>query len=156
MTLNIKKSYINKTKEYLEDLRMKITKSEILEDEIEILDKKQSLNDEISFNQIGFKSRPSYKGIDDLIVTIETQISSKEAQIERINHDLRMYELYSRELTETEKEILKLRYFNNTKKNSFERISTILKYSRSQVAKIHDEGIEKLAFYVFGSEATYQ
>lgn len=156
MTLNIKKSYINKTKEYLEDLRMKTIKKEILEEEIEILTKKQSLNEEINFNEIGFKSSRSYKGIDDLIVTVETQITSKQAQIEKINHDLRMYNLYSRELTQIEKEILNLRYLSSPKKTSFERISTILKYSKSQVARMHDDTIEKLAFYTFGVEATYE
>ena len=69
---------------------------------------------------------------------------------------MRMYEIYSRELTDTEKNIINLRYLKNKRKNrSFEYIAEKLKYSKSQVARIHDEAIEKLAFYIYGEEATY-
>ena len=41
--MNIKKDYIEKTKEYLEDLRKKINRKQMLNDEIKILKKRQSL-----------------------------------------------------------------------------------------------------------------
>lgn len=152
--LNIKKDYIEKTKEYLKNLRVKLTKKDMLKDEIEILKERQSLNDGIEYGCSIQNS--SYKSIADLIESYDTQITHREAQIDKIDFSMRMYEIYSRELTDTEKNIINLRYLKNKRKNrSFEYIAEKLKYSKSQVARIHDEAIEKLAFYIYGEEATY-
>ena len=63
--MNIKEEYIDKTKEYLSDLRKKIDKKEILKDkkemlidELKILKSRQKLNGGISFeHELGIKSR---------------------------------------------------------------------------------------------------
>lgn len=152
--MNIKKDYIDKTKDYLIALRLKLTKREMLNDEIDILEERESLNSGYEYGE-GLSTGVSYRGIEDLIISYDAQITSKKAQIDKIDFSVRMYELYSRELNDTEKEILDLRYLKNKHKLSFEKISNDLKYSRSNIARIHDEAIEKLAYYVFGEEATY-
>ena len=88
--MNIKKDYIEKTKEYLEDLRKKINRKQMLNDEIKILKSRQSLNGGIDLSELDIKSSPGTRDISDLIITCDTKITSTEAQIDRIEHDLRM------------------------------------------------------------------
>lgn len=151
--MNIKKDYINKTKEYLKDLRMKLTKKEMLQLEVDILRERQSI--ESNEMIIGSKSSRSYNGIEDLIISFDSQITCKEAQVDRIDHFIRMYELYSRSLGSVEKKVINLRYLESEKTISFVTIAKKLSYSKSTIANIHDETIEKLAFYIYGDEATY-
>lgn len=153
--MNIKKDYIEKTKEYLKDLRKKINKKNMLNDEIKLLKERQSLNGGIDFSELDIKSKPGTKDISDLIITCDTKITSKEAQIDRINHDLRMYELYSRDLESIAKNIIDLRYLENKKLKSFAKIAKEVKYSKSSVANKHDEAIETLAYYIYGETAIY-
>ncbi len=106
--MNIKDEYIDKTKIYLKDLRKKLDKKAMLEEEIQLLKSTQGINLSINFeNELGIKSKSSYKGIDDLIVTTDSKICCLQAQVERINHYVRMFELYSRELKEIEKKKLR-------------------------------------------------
>ncbi|CEN21292.1 hypothetical protein [Paraclostridium sordellii] len=151
--MEIKKEYIEKTKGYLKDLRKKINRKSILIQEIKILKSRQKINGGIDFRELDIKSAPGTKDISDLIITCDAQITLREAQIDSIDHDLRMYEIYSRELDVVEKQILDLRYLENKKRQSFEKISVEVKYSRSSVAVKHDNAIEKLAFYLYGDEA---
>lgn len=153
--MNIKKDFTEKTKEYLEDLRKKINRKNMLNDEIKLLKERQSLNGGINFSELDIKSRPGTKDISDMIISYDTQITSKEVQIDKIDHDIRMYELYSRELDSIEKKILNLRYLENKKKKSFISIAEKVKYSKSSVANMHDEAIEKLAFYIYGEDSIY-
>ncbi|WGX77556.1 hypothetical protein QJS64_20305 (plasmid) [Paraclostridium bifermentans] len=153
--MNIKKDFTEKTKEYLKDLRKKINRKNMLNDEIKLLKERQSLNGGINFNELDIKSRPGTKDISDMIISYDTQITSKEVQIDKIDHDIRMYELYSRELDSIEKKILSLRYLENKKKKSFISIAEKVKYSKSSVANMHDEAIEKLAFYIYGEDSIY-
>lgn len=127
----------------------------MLNDEIKLLKERQSLNGGINFNELDIKSRPGTKDISDMIISYDTQITSKEVQIDKIDHDIRMYELYSRELDSIEKKILSLRYLENKKKKSFISIAEKVKYSKSSVANMHDEAIEKLAFYIYGEDSIY-
>ncbi|MCR8744351.1 hypothetical protein [Romboutsia lituseburensis] len=152
--MNIKKDYIEKTKKYLEDLRMKLTRKENLQIEIEMLKERQRIEGGMDFNDI-LRTGTSYRGIEDLIITYDSQITCKQAESERIDHYLRMYELYSRSLSSFDKKILKLRYLESEKKISFVNIAKKLSYSKSAIANIHDEAIEKLAFYIYGDAATY-
>lgn len=153
--MNIKKDYIEKTKEYLVDLRKKINRKNMLNDEIKILKKRQSLNGGIDLSELDIKSSIGTRDISDLIITCDTKITSKEAQIDKINHDLRMYELYSRDLENIGKDIINLRYLESKKQKSFTKIAKEVKYSRSSVANKHDEAIETLAFYIYGEDAVY-
>lgn len=153
--MNIKKDYIEKTKEYLVDLRKKINRKNMLNDEINILKKRQSLNGGIDLSELDIKSSIGTRDISDLIITCDTKITSKEAQIDKINHDLRMYELYSRDLENIGKDIINLRYLESKKQKSFTKIAKEVKYSRSSVANKHDEAIETLAFYIYGEDAVY-
>lgn len=153
--MNIKKDFAEKTKEYLEDLRKKINRKNMISDEIKLLKERQSLNGGINFSELGIRSQPGTKDISDMIISYDTQITSKEVQIDRIDHDIRMYELYSRELDSIEKKILNLRYLENKKKKSFASISEKVKYSKSSVANIHDSAIDKLAFYIYGEDSIY-
>lgn len=151
--MNIKKDYINKTKEYLKDLRMKLNKKEMLQLEVDMLKERQSI--ESNEVIIESKSSRSYNGIEDLIISFDSQITCKEAQVDRINHFIRMYELYTRSLGSVEKKVINLRYLESEKIISFVTIAKKLSYSKSTIANIHDETIEKLAFYIYGDEATY-
>ena len=55
--MNIKDEYIDKTKIYLKDLRKKIDKKAMLEDEIQLLKSTQGINLSINFeNELGIKS----------------------------------------------------------------------------------------------------
>lgn len=153
--MNIKKDFTEKTKEYLEDLRKKINRKNMLNDEIKLLKERQSLNGGINFSELDIRSQPGTKDISDMIISYDTQITSKEVQIDRIDHDIRMYELYSRELDSIEKKILSLRYLENKKKKSFTSIAEKVKYSKSSVANIHDNAIGKLAFYIYGEDSIY-
>ncbi len=168
--MNIKEEYIDKTKEYLSDLRKKIDKKEILKDkkemlidELKILKSRQKLNGGISFeHELGIKSSTGAKGIDDLIVTLDSQICCVEAQIEnidsqikRIERDIKMYELYTRVLESTETEIIKIRYLARKSNSSFRDISKKIRYSKSHVVRMHDNAIKELAYYIFGEIATY-
>ena len=155
LSMNIKKDYIEKTKEYLIDLRKKINRKNMLKEEIKILKERQSLNNGIDLSQLGIKSSSSTKDISDLIVTCDTKITIKETEIDKIDHDLRMYELYSRELEEETKKIIDLRYLENKKLKAFTKIAKEVKFGKSTVATKHDEGIEMLAFYIFGDIAVY-
>lgn len=139
----------------MEDLRKKINRKNMLKDEIKILKSRQRTNGGIDFSELDIKSSPGTKDISDLIITCDTQITLREAQIDNIEHDIRMYELYSRDLKSTESKILNLRYLESKKKKSFATIGEKVKYSRSSVANIHDEAIEKLAFYIYGEVAVY-
>lgn len=181
--MNIKDEYIDKTKDYISDLRKKIDKKAMLKDEIKILKYdiqtlkneikilklRQKVNNGINFeNELGIRSNAGVKGIDDLIITTEAQICCKEAlienketkienkgnEIERIKQDIRMFELYTRELNDIEKEIIKARYFNKSK-NSFRDISKKVNYAKSYVARIHDSAIKELAYFIFGEDAIY-
>lgn len=182
--MNIKEEYINKTKEYLGNLRKKIDKKEILKDkkeilkeeirtlkdELKILKSRQKINDGISFeNELGIKSNVGAKGIDDLIVTLDTQICCLEAQIEniygqikkieidteKIDREIKMYDLYIKGLKGTEKEIIKIRYLAKKGNSSFRDISKKIRYSKSHVVRIHDNAIKELTYYIFGEMATY-
>ncbi|CEP39630.1 Uncharacterised protein [[Clostridium] sordellii] len=153
--MNIRKDYIEKTKDYLKDLRKKINRKAILNEEIKILKSRQKINGGIDFRELDIKSAPSTKDISDLIITCDAQITLREAQIDNIEHDIRMYELYSRDLDVIEKKVLDLRYLESKKRKSFAKIAIDVKYSRSSVAKTHDRAIEKLAFYLYGDEAIY-
>ena len=154
--MNIKEEYIDKTKIYLKDLRKKLDKKNMLEDEIQLLKSTQGINFSISFeNELGIKSKNGYKGIDDLIVTTDSKICCLQAQVERINHYIRMFELYSRELKEIEKNIIEIRYLTKTKNNSFRDIAKKVNYTKSYVARIHDNAICDLAYYIFGEDAIY-
>ncbi|WP_270670475.1 hypothetical protein [Paraclostridium bifermentans] len=153
--MNIKKDFTEKTKEYLADLRKKINRKNMLNDEIKLLKERQSLNGGINFSELDIRSQPVTKDISDMIISYDTQITSKEVQIDRIDHDIRMYELYSRELDSIEKKILNLRYLENKKKKSFTSIAEKVKYSKSSVANIHDNAIVKLAFYIYGEDSIY-
>ena len=155
--MNIKEEDIQKTKEYLGDLRKKLDKKYMLEDEINLLKATQGINFSINFeNELGIKSsKSSYKGIDDLIITTDSKICCLQAQIERINHHTRMFELYSRELKEIEKKIIDIRYLSKTKHNSFRDIAKKVNYTKSYVARMHDNAICDLAYYIFGEEALY-
>ena len=75
--------------------------------------------------------------------------------MERINHYLRMFELYSRELKEIEKKIIDIRYLAKTKNNSFRYIAKKVNYTKSYVARMHDNAICDLAYYIFGEDAIY-
>lgn len=152
--MNIKKDYIEKTKQYLKDLRMKLTKKEMLQLEVDILKERQSIESKDVFES-GIKGTTSYRGIEDLIISYDSQITCKEAQVDRIEHFIRMYELYSRSLGSVEKKVINLRYLESEKTISFVTIAKRLSYSKSTIANIHDETIEKLAFYIYGDEATY-
>lgn len=182
--MNIKEEYVDKTKEYLNDLRKKIDKKEMLSDkkemlkeetktlknELKILKSRQKINNGISFeHELGIKSSAGAKGIDDLIVTLDAQICCLEArientydqiekierEIEKIEREIKMYNLYIRALKGTEKEIIKLRYFEREGDSSFRNISKKIKYSKSYVARMHDNAIKELAYYIFGEKATY-
>ena len=152
--MNIKKDYIEKTKKYLIDLRKKITRKENLQVEIDMLKERQRIEGGMDYTD-GLRSGVSYRGIDDLIITYDAKITCKQAESERIDHSLRMYELYSRSLSNFDKKILNIRYLENDKQISFVNIAKKLSYSKSAIAKIHDEAIENLAYYIFGEEATY-
>ena len=91
--MNIKEEYIEKTKTYLKDLRKKIDKRAMLQDEIQLLKSTQGINLSINFEyELGIKSsKGNYKGIDDLIVTTDSKICCLQAQVERINHHERMF-----------------------------------------------------------------
>ncbi len=168
--MNIKDEYIEKTKEYLDDLRKKINKKTMLKEEIKLLQEeiktlksRQRVNGSINFEkELGIKSNSGAKGIDDLIVTTDAQICCKESlienkysQIERIEHDIKMFELRIRELTEIEKEVINARYFDKTKNKSFRSISKKINYAKSYVARVHDDAIKELAYFVYGEDATY-
>lgn len=154
--MNIKDEYIEKTKIYLSDLRKKIDKKSMLEDEIQLLKSTEDVNFSISFiNELGLKSKGSYKGIDDLIVTMDSKICCLQAQVERINQYIRMFEIHSRGLRDIEKKIIELRYLTKTNKNSFRDISKKVNYTKSYVARMHDNAIRDLAYYIFGEEALY-
>ena len=155
--MNIKEEYIEKTKTYLKDLRKKIDKRAMLQDEIQLLKSTQGINLSINFEyELGIKSsKGNYKGIDDLIVTTDSKICCLQAQVERINHHERMFELYSRELKEIEKKIIDIRYLSKTKHNSFRDIAKKVNYTKSYVARIHDNAIRDLAYYIFGEDAIY-
>lgn len=182
--MNIKEEYIDKTKDYLCDLRKKIDKKEMLKDkkemlkediktikdELKILKSRQKINDGISFeHELGIKSNAGAKGIDDLIVTLDSQICCLQAQIEniagqienidrdteKIDREIKMYDLYTRVLKATEKEIIKIRYLANKSNSSFRDIAKKIRYSKSHVVRIHDNAIKELAYYIFGEIATY-
>lgn len=153
--MNIRDEYIVKTKDYLHDLRKKIDRKTILEDEIKILKSRQKLSGGMDFeHELGVKKNGGYKGIDDLIITTDSQICCLEAQKERIEHYIMMHDLYTRQLSEVEKEIIKIRYLEKSD-NSFRNISKKIRYSKSYVARMHDDAIKELAYYIFGENATY-
>ena len=66
-----------------------------------------------------------------------------------------MFELYSRELKDIEKKIIDIRYLAKSKGNSFRDISKKVNYTKSYVARIHDNAIRDLAYYIFGEDAIY-
>lgn len=153
--MNIKKDFIKKTKEYLEDLRKKINRKNMLNDEIKLLKERESLNGGINFNELYIKSRPGTKDISDMIISYDTQITLRESEIDKIDSDLRMFELKSRELNALYKTIINLRYLNSNKKITFDKIAKDIGYSSISIRRKHDDAIDLLAYYIYGEDATY-
>ena len=152
--MNIKKEYIEKTKEYLKDLRKKINRKNMLNDEIKLLKERQSLNSGIDFSELDIKSKPGTKDISDMIISFDTQIIIKKVEIDKIDHDLRMFELKSRELNSVYIDIIKKRYLEYNKNISFDEIAKNIGYSPISTRRKHDKAIGLLAYYIYG-EAIY-
>ena len=158
--MNIRNEYIEKTKEYLKLLRTKKFRKNMLEKEIAILKRRQSIDDGIDLSKLGFKSRPADKGIDDLIISCDTKICMREAEIDQIIEDEFMYSLYSSDLDQETQDIIKIRYFDKNENkysnlNSFSFIAKKIGYSPSSVIRKHDEAIEELAYYIHGEDSVY-
>lgn len=153
--MNIKKDFTEKTKEYLKDLRKKINRKNMLNDEIKYLKERQSLNGGIDFSELDIKSQPGTKDISDMLISFDTQIIIKESEIDKIDSDLRMFEIKSRELNSTYKNIINLRYLRSNKKISFDKIAKEIGYSSISTRRKHDDAIDLLAYYIYGEDATY-
>lgn len=127
----------------------------MLNDEIKILKKRQSLNGGIDLSELSIRGQPGTKDISDMIISYDTQITIKEVEIDKIDEDLSMFELKSRELNNIYKTIIKMRYLESNSKISFDKISREIGYSSISTRRKHDDAIDLLAYYVYGEEATY-
>lgn len=127
----------------------------MLNDEIKLLKERQSLNGGIDFSELGIKSKPGTKDISDMIISFDTQIIIKEAEIDKIDNDLRIFELKSRELNSIYINIIKKRYLEYNKNISFDKMAKYICYSPISIRRKHNEAIDLLAYYIYGDEATY-
>ncbi|HBG1007122.1 hypothetical protein KWU03_09305 [Clostridioides difficile] len=151
--MKIKKEYINKVENTLKMLGDKYRKLRILKKEIAILKHKENYR-EINFEEFGFKVKRSTKGIDDMVVTIEDAIYNKETEIEIIERKLEFYNIYLKELSETEQKIIELVYFYSWgERMSITKIAMELKYDRTSIYNKKAIAINKIALMIYGDEA---
>ncbi|MCB4305141.1 DUF1492 domain-containing protein [Clostridioides difficile] len=151
--MKIKKEYINKVENTLKMLGDKYRKLRILKKEIAILKHKENYR-EINFEELGFKVKRSTKGIDDMVVTIEDAIYNKETEIEIIERKLEFYNIYLKELSETEQKIIELVYFYSWDgRMSITKITMELNYDRTSFYNKKAIAINKIALMIYGDEA---
>ncbi|MCC0654706.1 hypothetical protein [Clostridioides sp. ES-S-0001-03] len=150
--MKIKKEYIEKVKNELKMLGDKQRKVKILKKEIAIL-KNKEVYKEINFEELGFKVKKSTKGIDDIVVTIESAIYNKETEIEIIEQKMKLFNVYLEELSEDEQKIIKELYFYNwSGKNSITKLSVDMNYCRTKIYNIHDSAVKKIALMKYKND----
>ncbi|MGO1044467.1 sigma factor-like helix-turn-helix DNA-binding protein [Clostridioides difficile] len=144
------KSSFGKTKKILEDLSKDFRRKKALEDETELL-KKNSYIGNINFNQLGIKSNFGNKTIDDLIAKDEEQILINECAILHIDKKIQEIEVFLKRLSQSEYDILELRYFTNKRDEiTFNKIAELTNFSTTTVKRKYNSAIKKIAFYKFG------
>ncbi|WP_373599439.1 hypothetical protein [Paraclostridium bifermentans] len=134
---------------------MKKDRRDTLEKEIKLLKNRQKVENDLDLRELQIKSSPGTWDIGDLIVTCDTKILMKEVEINKIDDDIEIYNLYLNNLEDIETKIIDLRYFSKKKRRTFIAIAENIKFSKSTVKDKHDEAIEKLAFYKYGEKAMY-
>lgn len=102
----------------------------------------------------GLKYKKSVKSIDDMVVTIEDVIYNKETEIEIIERKLEFYNIYLKELSEIEQEIIELVYFYSWDgKMPITKMARELNYDRSSLYNKKAIAINKIALMIYGDEA---
>ncbi|VIH08762.1 Uncharacterised protein [Clostridioides difficile] len=89
-----------------------------------------------------------------MVVTIEDAIYNKETEIEIIERKLEFYNIYLKELSETEQKIIELVYFYSWDgRMSITKIAMELNYDRSSFYNKKAIAINKIALMIYGDEA---
>ncbi|MGX8128450.1 sigma-70 family RNA polymerase sigma factor [Clostridioides difficile] len=140
---------VEETKEYLTELGNLKRKMRLLKKEIDILKDKEFYR-EINFNNLGFKTHSSPRGIDEMILNNEDKISLKESEIDFIEYKLRLMNIYISELAEEKQQIIKFMYlYDEMYKLTNEEIASKIKCSRSNVYYKHKEALKELSEMLF-------
>lgn len=152
--MNIKKEYIDKTRDYLKKLDEKLNSIDSIKLEIEDL-RRQDKYQDLDISKAVFGMKSSYNGIDDLKIYAEEQIYIKETEIEYINKKYEEVEVFLSRLELNEKLIIELRYFKKKNDNTRYKLTDIareINYSVATVKRIEKKVIEKIAVFKFGKE----
>lgn len=141
---------IEKTKKYLNIVEKILVLKYDLEEEIKNLEIDRELNSKLNLEyELGIKSTPStYTDLSNILIKIQTDIDYNGTIIDLIDSELRRFESNIKKLTDTEKNIISMRYIdkkNKRKETSFREIANKVNLSKSQVARIHNEAIKTLS-----------
>lgn len=148
--LEIKEEYINKTIEYLEEIHENINAKDSLIEEIELIKKHI---DAYRDREYVYTTRYEYKTIADLIVTEETKLCNKEAELDEILGKERLLSIYLSKLNEDHREVIKLRYLHKGEKiNTYDYIAKIMKLSETTVIRRHNAAIKLITYYKYREE----
>lgn len=150
--MEINKAVIEQTRKYLNGLNDALNNIEILEIEIEELEKLETYQ-ELDFEKIiGFKSKSSYKDIGDTSIYIRDKITMKQAEIDHIRYKYRQIEALLNKAKENEKEIMLYRYFRRNRENNRYTVAEIAqktRYSVSSIKRIENKMIKNIAIFKF-------
>lgn len=149
--MNIRKEYINKAIEYLKNINNNMQVKECLKNEIKLL---REHIDAYSDRDYSFISgRHEYKGIEDLVIKEETKLCMKETQLDQIEKDEKIINIYLSRLNEEFREVIEIRYLNNKEKiNSFEKVSKEMNLSEATIRRKHRDAIKKITYFKYGTE----
>ena len=148
--LKIKKEYINKTIEYLEEIHENVNLKDSLTEEIALIKKHI---DAYGDREYGHITGCEYKTIADLIVTEETKLCMKEAQLDGILGEERYLSIYLSKLNADHREVIELRYLQKSEKvNTYDYIAKKMKLSESTATRKHTAAIKLITYFKYGEE----
>ena len=154
--MNIKKDYIektkekymNKTKEWLKKIKEDLGEIEGWQAEIELI--KEKINS-YKDNMLGFKSGGKTFDLNSILESDQATISLLESKILIANLNLKEAKAYlkSKKLSDDEKKCIELKYIDGDlteiKEISFKAIGGIMNCSESSAWRLHESAIEKIS-----------
>lgn len=141
------KVLLKSIREYIKTTVKKYNDIDLINSDIQDLKEKLYRCKDINFNEIGFKSTSSYKGIEDLIISCKDLIYIKETEIETIEREYNKLMLYISKLTKNETDVINYKYIYKTENNTNytnTRISEELHQSLATVKRTEKSAILKI------------
>lgn len=158
--MNVKKEYIKKAKNYLEQLSKDIDRIPLIQQEIKTLREDENAYKDFYFGYLGIRGSSSTKGIDDMVINRESLIYIKECEIIHIKNKERLMKDNIKLFKDDIGKVIEYRFLKKSNKTksqyTIDEVAKILNYSKATVKRKTNLGLSKIAYLLYKRECLFE